>query len=124
MKRISEAVIRHRRLIVLLTLLLCVVSVFAAQTVKVNYDLSVYLPREAPTVKALDQIKTSLPNLQLYLPGLSIQEALREKERLAALPGVEDILWLDDVTDLRDTPLDMQDEDMLSQSITMARCSS
>ena len=115
MKHISEAVIRHRRLIVWIALLLCVVSVFAAQSVKVNYDLSVYLPREAPTVKALDQIKTSLPNLQLYLPGLSIQETLREKERLAALPGVEDILWLDDVIDLRDTPLDMQDEDMLSQ---------
>ena len=113
MKHISEAVIRHRRLIVWIALLLCVVSVFAAQSVKVNYDLSIYLPREASTVKALDQIKTSLPNLQLYLPGLSIQETLREKERLAALPGVEDILWLDDVIDLRDTPLDMQDEDML-----------
>ena len=115
MKRLSEAVIAHRRLIIWMTVILCAVSFFAMQSVQVNYDLSVYLPEKAPTVAALGAIRTAVPNLQIYLPGLSAQESLDEKEKLANLNGVESILWLDDVVDLRDTPLEMIDPSVLNQ---------
>lgn len=115
MKRISEAVIRHRKLIIILTLLLCIASLFAMQSVKVNYDISVYLPKSAPTAQALWVVKTEVPNLQVYLPGVGIQEAMKEKERLSALPGVSSVLWLDDVVDLRDTPFEMLDASLRSQ---------
>jgi predicted RND superfamily exporter protein len=39
MKAFSEAVIRHRKIILLTTLVLCVLSVFAMQGVAVNYNL-------------------------------------------------------------------------------------
>lgn len=115
MKRLSEAVIAHRRLIIWMTVILCAVSFFAMQSVQVNYDLSIYLPKKAPTVAALGAIRTAVPNLQIYLPGLSAQEALDEKEKLANLNGVESILWLDDVVDLRDTPLEMVDPSIINQ---------
>jgi predicted RND superfamily exporter protein len=115
MKRLSEAVIAHRRLIIWITVILCAVSIFAMQSVNVNYDLSIYLPEKAPTVAALGVIRTAAPNLQLYLPGLSAQESLDEKEKLASLNGVESILWLDDVVDLRDMPLEMLEPSVVNQ---------
>ena len=115
MKRIADLVIRHRGLIIALTIILCVVSALAAVNVKVNYDISVYLPKDAPTAKALSRVGTAIPNFQLYLPGLSLTEAAAEKVKLSQMPGVRDILWLYDVTDLRDTPAAMMDPNTLAQ---------
>lgn len=115
MKRFSDAVIRHRVLILIITLLLCAASVLALQGVTVNYNLSDYLPREAPSVQALDAVSMEVPNLQMYLPGVSVQDALKEKSALQAVPNVRSVLWLDDVADLRDTPLDILDQVQVAQ---------
>jgi len=115
MKHVSEAVIRHRKLVITLTLLLCVVSVFAALSVRLNYDLSDYLPAEAPTARALRAVGDELPNLQVYLPGLGLREAMEHKEHLRAMAGVSDIIWLDDVVDLRGTPVQMLPEEELAR---------
>ena len=109
MKRISEAVIRHRKLIMGLTILLCVISLFTMQLVQVNYDLGSYLPEDSSTAKALRLVTSPLPNLQLYLPGLSVSEALKEKAVISSLPGVLSVLWLDDVVDLRGRPFETVD---------------
>ena len=115
MKRFSDAVIRHRVLILIITLLLCAASLVGLQGVKVNYNLSDYLPREAPSVQALRKVSTEVPNLQLYLPGLSVPEAQQEKAALQAMPHVAGVLWLDDLVDLRDTPLAILDEELVAQ---------
>lgn len=115
MKAFSEAVIRHRKIILLTTLVLCVLSVFAMQGVAVNYNLSDYLPKDAPSVQALGQINMEIPNLQIYLPGLDVPEALAQKEQIAQVPGVVSVLWLDDVLDVRDTPLEILNQDTLRQ---------
>lgn len=115
MKAFSEAVIRHRKIILLTTLVLCVLSVFAMQGVAVNYNLSDYLPKDAPSVQALGQINMEIPNLQIYLPGLDVPEALAQKEQIAQVPGVVNVLWLDDVLDVRDTPLEILNQDTLRQ---------
>ncbi|NLX83451.1 MAG: MMPL family transporter, partial [Clostridiales bacterium] len=115
MKAFSEAVIRHRKIILIITLIMCVLSVFGMQVVAVNYNLKDYLPKEAPSVQALGQISMEVPNLQVYLPGLDVSEALAQKERIAQVPGVVSVLWLDDVMDVRDTPLEMIHQDTLGQ---------
>lgn len=115
MVKLSEAVIRHRRMILIITLILCVASVFAAQTVRVNYSLSSYLPKDAKTTQALNLVSTTGPNLQLYIPGLSMQDAQAEKTKIAAFPGVTDVLWLDNLADIRDIPQEMLDPGVAGQ---------
>ena len=114
MKKFSEAVIRHRKSILVITVLICVLSFYLMQFVTVNYNLASYLPKEAPSTKAMNAIDTVLPNLQVYLPGLSVQQAIQEKTALRELEGVSDVLWLDDVTDLRAQPFQMLDKDIVS----------
>ena len=115
MKRISEGIIRYRRLIIIAALALCVASVFAVPFVKVNYNLSDYLPSDAPTARAMGAVKTEMPNLQVYLPGRGIADALEQKKALAAIPGVDSVLWLDDLADLSATPVQMLPEALAGQ---------
>ncbi len=114
MKQFSEGAVRHRKLIIILTILLCAVSLFVMQQVEISYDMSEYLPPDAPTRKALDLLTSPMPNLQLYLPGMSPAESLLEKETLKGIRGVLDVIWLDDSIDLRGIPFETISPDILS----------
>ena len=107
MKKISAAVVAHRKTILILAMLLCVISFFLMQMVNLNYDLSSYLPADAPSTKALRLVGGDIPNLKVYLPGRSIVEAQAEKDKLASIPGVLSVLWLDDLADIGALPPDM-----------------
>jgi len=80
--------------------------------VKVNYKLSDYLPVDAPSTVALraleDSFEEGVPNLSVYVKDIDIPQALALKARLAECPGVQDVLWLDDVVDIY-KPLEMAD---------------
>jgi predicted RND superfamily exporter protein len=107
MKRISQAVMKHRRLILITTLLLCVVSVFAMRQVRVNYNLASYLPENAASTKAMRMLDEDMPNIQVYVPDISSQGALEVKARLLLVPYVSAAIWLDDLVDVRGTAWDM-----------------
>ncbi len=107
MLKLSNAVVRHRRMIVAFMLLAAVGAVFLASKVKVNYDLAGYLPDSVPTRKAMAQLSDPMPNLEVYLPDTSPQQALEAKPRLRQLPGVAGVMWVDDLMDLRATPFEM-----------------
>ncbi len=107
MQRFSAAVIRRRKGILFITVLLCIVSVFAAMTVLVNYDLASYLPKDAPTTQAMGLITAKIPNLQVYLPGVPVGQVAPAKEKLKAIAGVEEVLWLDDAQSGIIQPLEM-----------------
>ncbi|MDD4591125.1 MAG: MMPL family transporter, partial [Parabacteroides sp.] len=82
--------------------------------VKINYNLSDYLPANVPSTLAIDVVNKSfpekIPNLSVYIPEVSIPEALSNKEQLANIPGVHSVLWLDDVLDIYQ-PLQSMDID-------------
>ena len=85
--------------------------------VSVNYDMVDYLPDEAPSTNALDVMddayETAVPNLRVMIPDVSIPQALEYKEQLSQLPGVDEILWLDDQADLT-VPLETLDQKTIS----------
>ena len=114
MRRLSIFAIRHRKAILWLTALVCLVSVIGILNVSVNYDMSSYLPEQSPTTKALKLVGNDSTNLKFYVPGVSITEALAAKEKLLAAPHVLDVLWLDDVLDIRSVPEEAIPNDTLS----------
>ena len=76
MDRVISRVLRRRRLVIILALALCALSLYAVRFVSVSYDMSSYLPSSAPSTVAMNMLDGGLPNLQLYLPDTSVQEAL------------------------------------------------
>jgi len=84
--------------------------------VSVNYNVVDYLPKDAPSTKAMEvmdqEFDGSIPNTQVMMNDVTMQEALVFKEKLAAIDGVSDVTWLDDAMDIK-TPIEMADQDTI-----------
>jgi predicted RND superfamily exporter protein len=53
-----------------------------------------------------------MPNASVLVKNVTIQKAIEYKHRLSELKGVTEVLWLDDVMDIK-TPLEMGDSDTI-----------
>jgi predicted RND superfamily exporter protein len=73
-----------------------------------------YLPVNAQSTIALnvmeDEFTQSVPNARVMLKNVSLQKALEFKEELQEIEGVTEVLWLDDVINLKE-PIEMADPD-------------
>lgn len=73
-----------------------------------------YLPEEAQSTRAMEMMDQefggSVPTNRVMVQDVTLQEALAFKEQLAAIDGVSDVTWLDDVIDLK-APLEMADQE-------------
>jgi len=71
-----------------------------------------YLPEDAESTIALnvmeEEFASGVPNTRVMIEDVTIQEAVNYKEELEAIDGVTEVLWLDDVIDLR-TPIEVAD---------------
>jgi len=115
MNRIAGSILEHKKSILIISVILVGIGAVLMPIIDINFNLSDYLPGDAPSTKALeimeDTFPDGIPNVKLAIPDVSIPEALEYKEKLADIPGVSAVLWLDDTADLRE-PLEMQDKDM------------
>lgn len=109
---IARSIVRGQKRIIFFFGLLTIASIFALPHVTIAYNLTDYIPEQAPSTIALESLKQDfkqkLPNAEVMITTESISEALRYKRELAASYAVENVLWLDDVMDLN-TPIEVAD---------------
>ncbi len=114
MDKISNLIIRHKKAILVIFTVTALVCAILQALVAKNYDMVDYLPREARSTKALqimkEEFKEILPNASVVIKNVSIMEAVEYKKQLAAIDGVSQVVWLDDMIDIRQ-PLEMNDPD-------------
>lgn len=117
MERLQQKLLRHKGLVSISFILLAALCLALSRGVKVNYNMVDYLPPTADSTLALEEMDAaytkSVPNLRVMMRNVSVPQALAIKEALLAVPGVEDINWLDDMADIY-TPLEMLDEKTLA----------
>ncbi|WP_419865753.1 efflux RND transporter permease subunit [Bacillus dakarensis] len=110
----AARIIAHKRTILVAFFIIAIISTVAQFFVSVNYNMVDYLPDDAQSTKALkimeEEFTASVPDTRVMVKGVSLQEALAIKEELAAIDGVTEVLWLDDVVDLK-TPLEMAERE-------------
>ncbi|RSD28857.1 efflux RND transporter permease subunit [Mesobacillus subterraneus] len=113
MNNISGQIIKHKKAVVIAFMLFALVSSVAQFFVSVNYNMVDYLPEDAQSTRAIEIMEkefiASVPDTRVMVKDISIQEALDYKDKMAAIDGVSDVIWLDDVVDLK-TPLEMEDQ--------------
>ena len=104
--------LKLRGLVLILFFSAAAISAAMSAMVKINYDMVDYLPDEAPSTIALNTMNESyeqaVPNMRVLIRNVTITEALEYKEKIKAVNGVDDIMWLDDQFDLK-IPLEMYD---------------
>jgi predicted RND superfamily exporter protein len=106
-------IIRHKKAVVVFFVILAAICGLLSFGVSVNYNMTDYLPENAPSTKALsvldEEFNDAVPNARVMLRDVTVQEALEFKARLKAIDGVSNVLWLDDVLDLK-IPLESSDQ--------------
>ncbi len=114
--RIANHIITYKKRIVISFFVITIISAIAQFFVTVNYNMADYLPSDAPSTIAMnvmeEEFDGTVPNARVLINNVSVQEALRYKENLEAIDGVSDVMWLDDVIDLK-VPLEIIEQDLI-----------
>ncbi|MEG1407999.1 MAG: MMPL family transporter, partial [Ruthenibacterium sp.] len=112
MRRLPDLILNHKKTILILVAIAIVGSIFGMSATKINYNLADYLSDDAPSTKAMRVLNESfsdgIPNLNVYIPDVSLPRALQMKQQFLEIDGVSNALWLDDVADIQ-VPLLFQD---------------
>ncbi|MGM9537417.1 MAG: RND family transporter [Candidatus Onthomonas sp.] len=114
MRKFYTAVVNHPKTILTFFAAVMIVCAVLQNLVGVNYDMNDYLPEDSPSTVALNRMEEEfsggIPNARVMVRDVTVPEALEYKERLGAVDGVTDVLWLDDAVDIR-VPLAVLDAD-------------
>lgn len=116
MINIASRIIKHKKAVLIVFTLVAIIATVAQFFVSVNYNMVDYLPKDAQSTRAMEimeeEFTGSVPDTRVMMMDISIQDALAFKDKLSSIDGVSDVLWLDDVVDLK-TPLEMADAEMV-----------
>jgi uncharacterized protein len=116
MSDIASQIIKYKKTIVIVFMIITVISAIAQFFVSVNYNMSDYMPENTPSTLAIKVMEAEfdrpLPNAEVMITDVSVQEALLYKKLLEEIDGVSDVVWLDQVVDLK-IPLQMLEKDLV-----------
>lgn len=116
----SQAIIRHKKTILLVFLCVALLSALLSLKVSVNYDMVDYLPKDAQSTTAIkimqEEFGGETANARVMLTNVSIQEALQYKQKISEIDGVTSVSWLDNILGLdtlQTKPLDFLDSSIV-----------
>lgn len=121
MYKFYRKVIAHPIAVVVIFVILAVFCALCKPLIPVNYNMNDYLPEESSSTVSLDimerEFDGGIPNARVMLKNVTIAQALDFKDRIKAVDGVSDVIWLDDSVDLTQ-PLETLDPDMVKSYYT------
>lgn len=104
MDRLIWGILRHRKAVVASFVAIALLCACMIPFVKTNYDMVDYLPPDAQSTHAVsimeEDFSQSMPNANVLVNDVSLAQAQAVKDEIAAVDGVEMVLWLDDMVDL------------------------
>jgi len=115
MRWFSSFIVNHKKLIVLAYLIFIVFSLVGMQFVSIEYDLGSYLPKDMNSIVGKGILQEDFQvngSAKLLIKSSSLSRVQEIKDRIKAVPGVKNVIWLDDVEDI------MKEEGFFDQDIT------
>ena len=103
MRKIALWEAKHPKTVLLFALLLLIPAGLGFLLTRVNYDILSYLPDDLPSVqgeRVLDETFHTAGISVVILEDGAPREAAALKERVAAVHGVKDVIWLDTLADI------------------------
>ena len=103
MNKISQKIVKHRILILLIAVLLLIPSVIGFINTKINYDILSYLPKDLETMKGQDVLMDEFGKggFSMYIvKGMDNKQVENLKEKIEKVNHVDSVIWYDDILDL------------------------
>ena len=117
MDHYTRFVVKHKKIIIAIFVIAAAVCAFLSTMVGVDYKFADYLPDDAQSTVALDTMNKEydqeVPNVRVMIKDVSIAQALKYKEKLENVDGVQEVNWLDDATNIYQ-PLALTDKDTVN----------
>ena len=106
--------LKHKKAVIIFFLLAALCCLVLIPLVGVQYDIMAYLPADSPSTVAIhtleEEYALSIPNCRVMVSDITVPEALRLKQQIAEIDGVEQVRWLDDSVSVLE-PLAMQNRE-------------
>lgn len=117
MKKISDYIANHSKLIVFLSIVLLVPAVIGYIKTRINYDILVYLPEDVETIKG-EKILTDDFKFGAYafvlVENESSKNILKLEEKVRNIEGVNQVVSVADITDVT-IPIQMLPDEILNK---------
>lgn len=115
MDYIINGIIHHSRKIEKLFILLILLSLLCVPFVGVNYDLTEYLPDFAPSQQGLEVMEKTFGypgTARVMIGDVSLYQAKYYKDKIAALDGIDMVMWADSTADVYQSQSFLQTTDL------------
>lgn len=99
----SKAVVKHRRLILIIALVLMIPSVLGMAGTRINYDMLDYLPEDMETVIGQNELLKDFGKGAfsfIIVEDMPAKDVAAMKAKIERVDHVETVLWYDTVADL------------------------
>ena len=100
MKHIAEAICKHRKIILIISLLLLIPSILGIKATRINYDILVYLPEDIETIqgeKILSEDFDMGGFSVVILDNMKPKEILKLEDKIKQIDNVEKVVSIADV---------------------------
>ena len=102
MIKFGKWIAKHRKLIVLLSVLLLIPSLIGISKTRINYDILSYLPNSLETVKGqdimVDEFGTGAFSM-VVVEDAKVKDVQKIKHKIEKVDHVKKVLWYDDLAD-------------------------
>lgn len=103
MTGISKFIAKHKYLILIVSLVLLIPSVYGYVKTKINYDVLSYLPKSLETVDGQDIMVDEFGMgafSMVVVEGMEDKDAAQLEKVMESVEHVEDVIWYDDALDI------------------------
>ena len=101
MDKIGEFIVKHKKIILIIALLLIIPSIIGMKATKINYDILVYLPDDIETIKGENILKDDF-NMGAFsvvvLENMETKDIIKLEDEIKEMENVEKVIGLADVT--------------------------
>ena len=114
MVKVGKWIARHRKLIILIGILLLIPSCIGMAETRINYDVLSYLPDSLETVKGQDIMVDEFGMgafSMIVVEDMELKDVSALKEQVEQVEHVKKVLWYDSVLDLS-VPVEMLPKDL------------
>ncbi len=114
MHKVAKAICKHRKLILIIALLLLIPSIIGMKATRINYDILVYLPEDIETIKG-ENILSEDFNMGgfsvVLLEDMSTKDIIKLEEKIRKIDNVEKVVSIADVLG-SNIPVEMLPDDI------------
>ena len=114
MHKVAKAICKHRKLILIIALILLIPSIIGMKATRINYDILVYLPEDIETIKGENILSEDFDMggfSVVLLEDMSTKDIVKLEEKIRKIDNVEKVASIADVLG-SNIPVEMLPDDI------------